>query len=129
MKDLQSIKLIVCDVDGVLTDGKMIYSENGDELKNFHTRDGIAAKLLKNAGYMLAIISSGSCTHLINRRGTFLNYDKIIITNQDKDIELANMLKEMNLRYENVLYIGDDINDYEAMKKCKLRCCPSNAVT
>jgi YrbI family 3-deoxy-D-manno-octulosonate 8-phosphate phosphatase len=124
---LNDIKLVVCDVDGVLTDGKMIYSENGDELKNFNTKDGIAAKLLKSAGYKLAIISSGICVNIINKRGNFLGFDKVVVTDKSKSVELDNLLKEFGLQYENVLYIGDDINDYEAMKKCRIKCCPADA--
>jgi YrbI family 3-deoxy-D-manno-octulosonate 8-phosphate phosphatase len=126
-KRLKNIKLIICDVDGVLTDGKMIYSENGDELKNFNTRDGIAAKQLKDAGYMLAIISSGKCINLIKRRGTFLRYDAIVVTDKNKVLVLDDMLKDMKLQYEQTLYIGDDVNDYEAMRKCLVACCPADA--
>ncbi|MDR2406996.1 MAG: HAD hydrolase-like protein [Bacteroidales bacterium] len=126
-KYLKDIKLVVCDVDGVLTDGKMIYSEKGDELKNFNTKDGIAAKLLKNGGYKLAIISSGICINLINKRGNFLGFDKIIVTDKSKIAELDNLLNDFGLQYDNVLYIGDDINDYEAMKRCRIRCCPADA--
>jgi 3-deoxy-D-manno-octulosonate 8-phosphate phosphatase (KDO 8-P phosphatase) len=83
--------------------------------------------LLKSAVYKLAIISSGICSSLINRRGKFLNFDKVTVTNENKVIALQNILDDMNLQYENVLYIGDDINDYEAMSKCKIRCCPADA--
>jgi YrbI family 3-deoxy-D-manno-octulosonate 8-phosphate phosphatase len=124
---IRKIELIVCDVDGVLTDGKMIYSEKGDELKNFNTKDGIAVKLLKAAGYKLAIISSGICVNIIKKRGNFLGFDQVIVTDKNKYVELMSMLDEMKLNYENVLYIGDDINDYEAMDRCGIKCCPADA--
>jgi YrbI family 3-deoxy-D-manno-octulosonate 8-phosphate phosphatase len=124
---IRKIKLIVCDVDGVLTDGKMIYSEKGDELKNFNTKDGIAAKLLRTAGYKLAIISSGICVNVIKKRGDFLGFDKVIVTDKNKQVELVSLLDKMELHYENVLYIGDDINDYEAMDRCGIKCCPADA--
>jgi YrbI family 3-deoxy-D-manno-octulosonate 8-phosphate phosphatase len=122
-----NIKIIVCDVDGVLTDGKMIYTENGDEIKNFHTRDGIAAQELKAKGYMLIIISSGHKKDIIERRAKFLKFDEIVVTSLPKDEILDGLADKHHFSYDEILYIGDDINDIPAMKKCAVSCCPSDA--
>lgn len=124
---LQDIRLVVCDIDGVLTDGKMIYSENGDELKNFHTRDGIAAKALKAAGYKLAILSSGICKNIVGKRGAFLGFDAVVVTKQEKCIDLKRLSNELDVPLKHILYIGDDINDEAAMTLCGVTCCPADA--
>lgn len=125
--DILNAKAIICDVDGVLTDGKMVYSQNGDQLKNFNTRDGIAAKLLKNNNFKLALFSSSINDKLIQNRGEFLGFDVIDVGLRDKLERLEKIREKLNVTYDNIIYIGDDINDLKAMDKCKISICPSDA--
>ncbi len=107
---LVNIKLLAMDVDGVLTDAGMYYSENGDELKKFNTRDGKGIELLRNAGIKTAFITSEK-THLVERRAAKLKVDEVYQGVQDKLAALKQIISKYDLSYEEVAYIGDDIND------------------
>lgn len=122
-----TIKLIITDVDGVLTDGKMIYAEDGNELKNFNTKDGIGAYELKKMGYKIVFLSSGINHKIIQNRGKHLNIDHVDVGVGNKKERLEKIFDIFSLSHNETLYIGDDINDLEAMKLCKVKVCPNNA--
>ena len=107
---LANIKWLAMDVDGVLTDAGMYYSENGDELKKFNTRDGKGIELLRNAGIKIAFITSEK-TRLVERRAAKLKVDEVYQGVEDKLTALRQIIFKYDLSYQEVAYIGDDIND------------------
>jgi N-acylneuraminate cytidylyltransferase len=129
MKDINfdKIKCVLSDSDGVLTDGGMYYSENGDELKKFNTKDGKGFELLREKGYITGIIT-GENINLVKRRAEKLKLDEVFLGVKDKIKILDEICDKYDLKYENVAYIGDDINDLEIMKKVGLSCSVKNAV-
>ncbi len=126
-KRLTEASVIICDVDGVLTDGKMIYSESGDELKNFNTRDGIASRLLKQSGMTLVMLSSGSNESLINNRGNHIGFDHIDVGTGPKVDRLLQLAEAYHFDLSRAIYLGDDVNDLEAMQLCDLKVVPLDA--
>jgi len=120
------IELVVLDVDGTLTDGKIIYTSNGDELKNFDVADGLAiAVWTKKFGKHAAIIT-GRQSKLVERRAKELGINHLYQGVHNKDEVLANILKEHNLSWHQVAAIGDDLNDYKMLKKVGLSFTPAN---
>ncbi|NIR52864.1 HAD-IIIA family hydrolase [candidate division KSB1 bacterium] len=112
----KKIKLFLCDVDGVLTDGGMYYSEHGDELKKFCTHDGGGFILLRHMGIKTGLFTSEQ-TQLVERRGRKLKVDFIIQGAKKKLRIFNNLLEEIALSPEEVAYIGDDINDIEVLQR------------
>lgn len=123
---LPEIKLFLTDCDGCLTDGGMYYSEKGDELKKFNTRDGMGFALLRQRGILTGIITSES-VELNRRRADKLKLDVLESGCKDKVAVLKKICEQYNVKYENVCYIGDDINDVEALKLVGLGCVPADA--
>ena len=124
---LSQIKLFLTDCDGCLTDGGMYYSEKGDELKKFNTRDGMGFKILQDHGILTGIITSENVA-LNRKRADKLKLDIFIDKCTNKAIAIENICKQYNIKLENVLYIGDDINDLEIIQKVGFGCCPADAV-
>lgn len=116
---IDRIKLFASDVDGVLTDAGMYYTENGDELKKFNTRDGGGLWLLKNAGIKTALLTSEN-TRMVERRAKKLRVDYYYSIPGDKWETLQTLLAKVNLSAENVAYIGDDINDISIIENAGL---------
>ena len=109
------IKLVITDVDGVLTDGGMYYSEKGDELKKFNTRDGVGVRLLQEAGIEVCIMT-GESTDIVKRRAEKLNIPMVFQNVKDKKAKLIEILKQKGLQPDEVAHIGDDLGDIEVMK-------------
>ena len=107
------------DVDGVLTDAGMYYSENGDELKKFNTRDGKGIELLRHAGIKTAFIT-GEKTRLVERRAAKLKVDELYQGIEDKLAAVQQIMSKYSLDYDEVAYIGDDVNDLHIMQKVGL---------
>jgi YrbI family 3-deoxy-D-manno-octulosonate 8-phosphate phosphatase len=112
---LARIKLLAMDVDGVLTDAGMYYSEHGDELKKFNTRDGKGIELLRHAGIKTAFIT-GEKTKLLERRAAKLKVDELCQGAKDKLSVLKEVMSRHGLTCEEVAYIGDDVIDLEVMQ-------------
>lgn len=125
-QDNLNIKLFLTDVDGVLTDAGMYYSENGDELKKFNTRDGKAFELLRNAGIKTGIITSEK-TEIVEKRAKKLIVDYLYQGAIDKLPIIEEICKKENISLNEVAYIGDDINDELALKKVGFPSCPQDA--
>jgi 3-deoxy-D-manno-octulosonate 8-phosphate phosphatase (KDO 8-P phosphatase) len=120
------IKLIVLDVDGTLTDGKITYTNNGDEIKSFDVSDGLAiATWTKTFGKKAAIITGRKST-LIERRAKDLNIEHLYQGVHNKDEVLADILKKEAISWHEVAAIGDDLNDYKMLKKAGLSFTPQN---
>ncbi len=121
------IKLIVLDVDGTLTDGKIIYTSNGDELKNFDVKDGLAiATWTKKLGLKVAIITGRTST-LVERRAKDLGITHLYQGIHNKDEVIEKILKEENLTWKQIATIGDDLNDFKMSKKAGLSFAPNDA--
>ncbi len=120
-------KLLILDVDGVLTDGGMYYSESGDEFKKFNTKDGIAIRALSKH-IPIGIISNGINKNLIQRRADLLGIEYVYV-GADKKIDILNgWCYRLQIKLTDVAYIGDDVNDMECMKSVGISACPADAV-
>ena len=123
------VKLFLMDVDGVLTDSGMYYSENGDELKRFSTYDGMALEILRNKGIKTAIITAEN-TKIVENRAKKINVDYVFQGIKNKLTTAKELCIQEGLSLENeVAYIGDDINDIELLNYVKYKACPANAMT
>lgn len=120
------IKLLVLDVDGVLTDGTLVYGANGEEVKNFNVKDGVGIKLLGHYGVSVAIISAKDSLPL-KKRITDLAIPYAYTGCKDKLQALNELMDELGLGLEEVAYCGDDVIDLKVMKKVGLSVSPSDA--
>ena len=127
-KDYSKIKLVISDVDGVLTDGGMYYSENGDELKKFNTRDGMAFQLMRERGIKTAIITSEN-TKMVERRAAKLNIDYLMQgkRNGGKLEAAKEICEKMGIKLSEVAFVGDDVNDIELLEEVGFCFCPADA--
>lgn len=124
---LASICIFATDVDGVLTDAGMYYSESGDELKKFNTRDGMGLKLLQQAGLVTALITMES-TKLVQRRGEKLAISEIHQGIRDKLSVLRHLAEQYGCRLEQIAFMGDDVNDLEALEAAGFSAAPADAM-
>lgn len=124
----RDIKMVILDVDGTMTDGGMYFSENGDQLKKYNTKDGMAIKRKGKDGLLFGIISHGYKLKVIQSRAELLGIKHVYVGQDDKLDVLKNWCEQVNIQLENVAYIGDDINDIEVMNEVGLTACPSDAV-
>ena len=122
------IKLIVMDVDGVLTDGKLILLDSLELARTMSIRDGYAMQLAVKKGYNLMVISGAVDGGAVSNRLKNLGVHEVYQGVTDKASLLKDKIASLHLNNEQVLYIGDDIPDLEAMKLVGLACCPADAV-
>jgi len=120
------VKMLLTDCDGCLTDGGMYYSENGDELKKFNTRDGMAFSILRERGILTGIITSEN-VNLNRRRAEKLKLDFYIPDCKDKAKAVEKLCHKNNIDLKNIVYIGDDINDVELLSRVGFACTPADA--
>jgi 3-deoxy-D-manno-octulosonate 8-phosphate phosphatase, YrbI family len=128
-KQSRQVRLFVSDVDGVMTDGGMYYSENGDELKKFNTRDGMGFQLIREAGIKTAIVTS-EMTELVSRRAKKLKIDFLCQArkNGGKLDAVKEICESLGIGLQEVAYIGDDVNCLEILKAVGVKACPSDAL-
>ena len=124
----QNLKLIIFDVDGVMTDAGMYYTESGDEMKKFNARDGLAIRALRNAGYETGIISHGININLIQKRATLLNIARVYAGNRPKNEVLAEWCTELGITFDQTAFIGDDVNDLPIIRIVGFSACPADAL-
>ena len=124
---IPEIKMVLTDCDGCLTDGGMYYSENGDELKKFNTKDGMAFKLLREHGILTGIVT-GENVELNRRRVEKLKLDIYEPGCTDKVACIKKICSERNIDINNVLYVGDDINDLGVLEMVGYGCTPADAI-
>ncbi len=125
--EIPEIKMFLTDCDGCLTDGGMYYSEKGDELKKFNTRDGMGFALLRLRGIITGIITSEN-VDLNRRRAEKLKLDILEAGCKDKVSAVKRICEEHGINLKNVCYIGDDINDVDVIKLVGFGCCPADAI-
>lgn len=111
-----SIKLFATDCDGVLTDAGMYYTADGDTMKKFNTKDGMAFEILRNNGIKTAILT-GENSEIVSRRAEKLKIDEVYLGCKDKVGAMEALLKKYNVTMEEVAYIGDDINDLKLLNR------------
>jgi len=121
-----SIKMFLTDCDGCLTDAGMYYSENGDELKKFNTRDGMAFSMLRKRGIITGIVTSET-RELNRRRADKMKLDILEQGCTDKLSVVKGLCERYGISLDNVAYVGDDVNDAEVLKAVGFGCCPQNA--
>ena len=127
MNCLKQIRLFATDVDGVLTDAGMYYSESGEELKKFNTRDGMGIKLLQRAGILTAIVTQER-TKLVARRAEKLTIPEVHQGVMDKLSLVREMAARHGFSLEQVAYIGDDVNDLETLKAVGFSATPADGL-
>ena len=109
------IRLLVLDVDGVLTDGSLWYGAEGEALKRFHVRDGMGIRMLRHFDIPTAVISARPSL-LVQKRMQDLRIDHWQVGKDDKCAVLAELLEKLSLQYEQVAYLGDDVLDVPVMR-------------
>ena len=108
------IRLLVLDVDGVLTDGQLLYSNNGDEIKAFNIKDGLGVKLLQDAGVRVAIIT-GRRSEIVARRAMELGIHDVVQGREDKREALLEICEGIGMDIADCAYMGDDLPDLGAI--------------
>ena len=123
----KKIKLLICDVDGVLTDGKIYIGNDGELFKAFNVKDGLGIKMLLANGIEVAILTARS-SKILECRTKELGIVNVLQGQRDKVKGFQKLLAAMNLTPEEVAYIGDDLPDYAVIQKVGLAACPSDSV-
>lgn len=126
LEKAKKIKLVLTDVDGVLTDGTLLYGPEGEEIKKFHVRDGLAIRLLEQNAIKVGILTGRDAPGL-RARVKDLNIDIAEFGLKDKIPFYTNIINELNLKDEEVAYIGDDIQDLVVLRKVGLSACVNDA--
>jgi 3-deoxy-D-manno-octulosonate 8-phosphate phosphatase (KDO 8-P phosphatase) len=127
-KQCQPIELIVSDIDGVLTDGGIIFNNDGIEIKRFHIRDGLGIKLWQWAGGKFGIIT-GRNSHIVNVRAAELGIDVVRQGTEHKAAALREIAAQFQLTAEKICYIGDDLPDLPAVRYAGLGVAVADACT
>lgn len=118
----KGIKLLICDVDGVFSDGLIYMGNQGEEMKTFHTHDGYGVKSLMNAGIEIAIIT-GRKSQIVENRMRALGINLIYQGQDDKVKAYKDICSKINVLPESTGYIGDDLIDWPVMEKVALKVC------
>lgn len=121
------IRLVIFDCDGVLTDGKIIYSEDNTELKNFSAHDGMGFFLLNRAGLESAVIT-GRTSQSLAKRCNDLSIKHVYQGVHKKLQKAMELLEKLNLGWHQVVYVGDDWNDIPVMQRAAFSFCPGDAM-
>ena len=123
----KKIKLFATDCDGCLTDGGMYYDELGNEMKKFNSKDGMGFQILRKNNILTAIIT-GENTNIVSRRAEKLKIDELHQGASKKIEVLKELLEKYDITYQEVAYVGDDINDLEIIDRCGISFAPNDAV-
>ena len=123
----KKIKLVAFDVDGVMTDGSLIFDENGVEYKKFNAKDGQGIVMLNNSGFKTAIITA-RLNGTVRVRFNILKMSDLYEGQKNKEEALDELVKKYDLDYSQVAYMGDDLPDICVLEKVKLAGCPFDAV-
>jgi len=121
------IKLIVLDVDGCLSDGKLIYSNDGCESKSFNVKDGLGIATWIKMGNLAAIIT-GRESKIVEQRAKELNIPYLFQGIKDKESVLKKLVEDIGISFDNVAVVGDDLNDYNMLCLAKRSFTPKNGV-
>ena len=127
LQKAQKIKLLICDVDGVLTDGKIYIGNEGELFKAFDVKDGLGIKMLLANGIDVAILTARS-SEILKKRTQELGITNVLQGQRDKVKGLEQLLSDTSLTAQEIAYIGDDLPDYAVIQKVGLKACPCNAI-
>ncbi len=123
----RGIELILCDVDGVLTDGGIVFDNQGIEIKKFHVRDGLGIRLWQRAGYKFGILTART-SHIVKMRAGELGVDVVRQGFEDKLPVATEIVNDLGLTNQQVCYIGDDLTDLPVMNHVGLAVAVDDAV-
>jgi len=126
-KIFQKICLIIFDVDGVLTDGKLYYNDNGECMKVFNAKDGLGIRRLTKSNFQIAIITGRESTFVL-KRASDLGIQNVYQNKMEKLPSFEDLRKKLNLDYEQIAYMGDDWIDLPVMKLVGCAACPNDAL-
>jgi 3-deoxy-D-manno-octulosonate 8-phosphate phosphatase (KDO 8-P phosphatase) len=121
-----NIKAFAFDVDGVFTDGNVLLHPKGQYLRKMNIKDGYAVQYAIKTGYPVAIITGGY-SRMVKKRFSYLGVKDIYMRSIQKTDAFEHFRNKYGLTFENILYMGDDIPDYEVMKQAGLAVCPADA--
>lgn len=128
LQQFQQVKVFVFDMDGVLTDGSLLILANNEFVRTMDIKDGYALQHAVKNGYHVVVIS-GSVSKPCAERFEYLGIRNVFMKVKDKEDILAQFVLANNLKWEEVLYMGDDLPDLNVMKQVGLPCCPADAVS
>ncbi len=128
LQEMKNIKAFVFDVDGVLTDGSLFIPERGEMLRTMNIRDGYALQLAVKKGYKVGIISGGKSEGVASRLKR-LGVSDVFMGVENKSERMEEFLIVNNLTAKDVLYMGDDMPDFDVMSVVGFPCCPADAVS
>lgn len=124
---MQQIRMILSDVDGCLTDGSLIFDEQGNEIKAFHARDGLGITIWKKKGGFIGFVTR-RCTAVVRKRAEELKIQELCQGVTNKLEMLAEICRKYDLTPGEVAYVGDDLVDYDIMQAVGLSACPADSV-
>ena len=127
IKKVSGIKLAAFDIDGVMTDGSLTFDENGVEYKTFNAKDGQGIVMITKAGIITAIITARD-NGTVKHRFEVLGMTRLFMGQKNKILAMEQLLKDYNLDFSQVAYMGDDLPDLCVLNKVGLACCPNDAV-
>ena len=122
------IKILLTDVDGVLTDNGVYYSESGEVMKRFSIRDGMGVERLRKLAGIDTGIITGETSPSVVRRAEKLQIVELHLGIRDKLVRVTEIMERLQLQWQEIAYIGDDVNDLEVMGKAGLTACPADAM-
>ena len=122
-----NIQWIVLDVDGVLSDGSLVYTSTGEELKSFSVKDGLGLTAARKSGIKLGIITA-RVSPMVERRAKELHFDALLMGHANKTEALRALCAEYQIDLKTIAYMGDDLNDLGALQLVGLPMAPNNAV-
>ncbi len=124
---LRRIRLVVLDVDGTLTDGRLYYGKDGEAFKAFDVRDGHALRLLQMYGGVKLAVLTGRRADLVLQRCRELSIEHVVGQSRAKGSAIEDIAREMGIPLAEAAYMGDDVNDLPALRKVALSCAPADA--
>ena len=127
LEKCKNIRIVMTDVDGVLTDGGMYYTEKGDVMKKFHVRDGMGVTLMKKYDIPTVIVTKEK-TPMVKQWAKRMKIEKLYDGITKKENILENICIKFNVNSNAVAYIGDDVNDIALLKKVGFSICPNDAI-
>ena len=127
LKKLKKIRLLISDVDGVLTDGGMYYSEKGEILKKFNAKDGMGVEILLRSKVKTILLTRENSS-IVKKRGAKIKAAATYIGTFNKELQLHKICKKFQVSPTEIAYIGDDLNDSEIMKLVGFAATPSDGI-
>lgn len=125
---LNTVNTFVFDVDGVLTNGRLLITEDGELLRSMNIKDGFAMKHALDCGFNIIIISGGN-SEGVPKRLSKLGIKHIYMQSENKLDQLNKVIKDLKIKKDNILFMGDDIPDIDLMNNCDVPTCPADACT